>query len=243
MPKKPKDEEKLVIESLRVQGFKNLLYEPINNKPPDILVDDVIAVEVRRLNQNYLIDGKPTGLEQEYISTINTITKILSQDPEEHFGESFYYSIKIRRPVPSKRVVKRILKKIVKSLDYKTLCKFEISIKNSIKLEVHPVGKKLSSLFELLSTIDSDAGGWAITETVKNVKMIIDEKSEKIKDYKSMYDQWWLALVDTISYELTQSEIKEIESHLTTFGNFDKILIVNRLNKNHFNFIEKKKTL
>ena len=48
----PNREEKLVIDNLSHQGYENILFEPDGNLPPDILVDNKIAIEVRRLNQN-----------------------------------------------------------------------------------------------------------------------------------------------------------------------------------------------
>jgi hypothetical protein len=39
----------------------NFVYEPDGNTPPDFLVDQRIAVEVRRLNQNVVHDGKHGG--------------------------------------------------------------------------------------------------------------------------------------------------------------------------------------
>jgi hypothetical protein len=52
MAKSPKIEEKTVIECLKIQGFHHIRYEPDGNIPPDILLYDKIAIEVRRLNEN-----------------------------------------------------------------------------------------------------------------------------------------------------------------------------------------------
>jgi len=39
------------------------VYEPDGNTPPDFLVNGTIAVEVRRLNQNEIIESGHRGLE------------------------------------------------------------------------------------------------------------------------------------------------------------------------------------
>ena len=48
-----KQEEKWVEEYLTHRGFRDIVYEPDGNVPPDFLIDGKIAIEVRRLNQHH----------------------------------------------------------------------------------------------------------------------------------------------------------------------------------------------
>ena len=49
---------------LRHCGYEDIVYEPDGKVPPDFLVNRRIAVEVRRLNQNFKHEGRIEGLEQ-----------------------------------------------------------------------------------------------------------------------------------------------------------------------------------
>ncbi len=50
--------ERIVWEYLLHRGFRDVVYEPEGKVPPDFLVDNRVAVEVRRLNQN---EDTPVG--------------------------------------------------------------------------------------------------------------------------------------------------------------------------------------
>jgi hypothetical protein len=49
---------------LRHCGYTDVKYEPDGNIPPDFLVNGRIAIEVRRLNQNYVAPEGNKGLEE-----------------------------------------------------------------------------------------------------------------------------------------------------------------------------------
>ena len=55
------DSEALVENYLKYLGYCDVVYEPDGNVPPDFLVNNTVAVEVRRLNQHH-DDGTGTGL-------------------------------------------------------------------------------------------------------------------------------------------------------------------------------------
>ena len=48
-----KREEKLAKDYLVSKNFKSIKFEPDGNIPPDFLVNNNIAIEVRRLNKHY----------------------------------------------------------------------------------------------------------------------------------------------------------------------------------------------
>lgn len=49
--------ESVAIEYFQSRGYSNIIHEPDGNVPPDLLIDNNIAVEVRRLNQFKNING------------------------------------------------------------------------------------------------------------------------------------------------------------------------------------------
>jgi hypothetical protein len=59
--------EKRVAEFLSHRGYHDIVFEPDGNVAPDFLVNKCIAIEVRRLNQNYDRGTRIRGLEEDRI--------------------------------------------------------------------------------------------------------------------------------------------------------------------------------
>src|SRR5213595_1852143 len=97
--------EGIVSEYLSHRGFRDVVYEPDGNVPPDFLVDGRIAVEVRRLNQHERIGDVPRGLEQTSIPLDRLVIRILESMGPPTVGMSWFVSYSFRRPLPSKKVL------------------------------------------------------------------------------------------------------------------------------------------
>jgi hypothetical protein len=74
-------EEKMVLGFLQQQGFTNIIYEPDPNTTPDLLVNDTIGVEVRRLNKNHRPGDKLVGLEQYQNIIWEKLKRLVSSYP------------------------------------------------------------------------------------------------------------------------------------------------------------------
>ena len=72
-----KREEKIAETYFKSLGFTNIEFEPKGNRTPDFVIENEIAIEVRRLNQFH--NGKPIEKVQ-----YNLIPKIVNQ--LESFG-------------------------------------------------------------------------------------------------------------------------------------------------------------
>lgn len=94
------DTERLAEQYLRSLNLGGVVYEPDGNVPPDFLVDARIAVEVRRLNQNYEFpDGSRQGLEELAIPLWKRFkTHLPSLGPSAN-GECWYVGLDFRRPL------------------------------------------------------------------------------------------------------------------------------------------------
>ena len=53
------ESERIASEYLATLGFNDIQYEPDGNVPPDFVLNKTIAVEVRRLNQNFVEKDHP----------------------------------------------------------------------------------------------------------------------------------------------------------------------------------------
>jgi hypothetical protein len=93
--------EKFFADHLSHRGYTNVVHEPDGKVPPDFLVNGVIAIEVRRLNQNYF-DGTDTkGLEEVAITLWKRIEQLASSLGPPVDGESWFVDLSFTRPVES----------------------------------------------------------------------------------------------------------------------------------------------
>src|SRR5215471_10027052 len=76
---------------LKSLGLGTVTYEPDGNIPPDFLLDNRIAVEVRRLNENLNVGGQIQGLESEDISLGKVIRAALDGLGAGSPGVTKYY--------------------------------------------------------------------------------------------------------------------------------------------------------
>jgi hypothetical protein len=83
-------QEQIVKEYLESKGYTDIVYEPDGNIPPDFLVDNKIAIEVRRLNQNFVAEGESKGLEEVEIPLYHTIVKIVSEFDDRFIDRSYF---------------------------------------------------------------------------------------------------------------------------------------------------------
>lgn len=91
--------EKLVEDHLHHRGYVNVAYEPDGNIPPDFLVNDTIAIEVRRLNQNHFGGPNAKGLEEVAIPLWNKVKALLASMGPPTKGESWFIHFTFSRPV------------------------------------------------------------------------------------------------------------------------------------------------
>ena len=71
-----------------------------------------------------------------------------------------------------------------------------------------------------------DNSSWVIDDLNKNIQLVIDEKNDKIDKNFAFYDEWWLILVDYITYGMTQKDFEELNKLSLNKQKFTKILIL-----------------
>ena len=93
-------------------GHQDPAYEPDGNVPPDFLLADGTAIEVRRLNQIHIDeDGNTQGLETADVAIWRTIGTLLDAFRTPHKVDSTYgVFYEFGRPIPPKRVIERELR-------------------------------------------------------------------------------------------------------------------------------------
>lgn len=81
---------------------------------------------------------------------------------------------------------------------------------------------------------DHDSGGWIVSEIIRNLAIVIPEKSKKIERFQSKYSEWWLVLIDQIGYARLEShELDALRQYVQRPPEWDKIFLVNPVNPEH----------
>jgi hypothetical protein len=208
-------------------GFKKIDYEPEGkSKPPDFLLDDRIAAEVRRLNQNEVSSQpgtKAVGLENGSFALWKTVQNLLPSLGTCSGKASWYVHIEFRRPIPSRRKLEIAIRRHLQGFrDGSTQTSTTTQLFDNVVVELFPAGRLYSNYFLMGGSNDGDTGGMVVPELERNLKICIDEKTAKVSAIRWKYPEWWLVLIDRISYGA--EDALQVPSHT-----WDKIVLINPL--------------
>lgn len=220
--------EQLVERYLLHRGHRKVSFEPDGNVPPDFLVDDNIAVEVRRLNQTYVENGVPRGLEKANISTWQGVKRLLGKFDRPASEASWYIRIRLSRPVEQwKRLQPRLEKGLREFAASSSKQPGPVACGQGVELEVIGLaGTAQANLFLLGSLDDRQACGWLFEELENNIQRCVDEKAKKIAARRQKYPHWWLILVDHIGYALDEEEREMFRDEVVVHHDWDRIILV-----------------
>ncbi len=233
----PNREEKLIIDNLTHQGFKTILYEPDGNVPPDILVDNKIAIEVRRLNQNLKTENGFKGLEQDEYSVHGILKRIMKEVSDEDYEKSAFVGYYFNRPIPSKKEIKKFAQEMLENHKSSIEERIEYEYNEYFRIQVFPSEIKLDQQYEYGMSSDGDSGGFVVSLIYKNLKLIIAEKEKKTKKYRNKYSEWWLAVVDTIGYGLSDMDLGQFNNLPKIENQFDRLLLVSAIDNKSFRYL------
>lgn len=222
--------EAVVQELLANMGFSNIVYEPDGNIPPDFVVDGEIAVEVRRLNQNFDDGSGLRGLE-EVAAPLWQKMEHLVESIGETDGNSWFVFFRFRRPVPSWRHLEPKLRSAL--LEFSARADKRMGTIYSVpnfQLRVGKASQPLETFFQMGGMNDLQAGGFVVAELISNIRHCASEKLVKIEPYRTKYPTWWLALTNYTGFNIDDYDRKQLVEHLPQLKGWDKVLVVNPSN-------------
>jgi hypothetical protein len=116
-----KFEEEVALAHLRFRGYEDVRPHPDGrNRPPDLLVDGTIAVEVRRLNQNERGRETPKGLEEEAIPFTDWLNTLLAA-----FGTDgptrWVVKLRLKRPLPTRHRLRDRIRRFLQAVNLAAL--------------------------------------------------------------------------------------------------------------------------
>jgi len=221
-----KAEEKIARNYFISKGYRDIIFEPKGNRPPDLLLNNKIAVEVRRLN--HIESGEP--IEKLQYKLLPKLYKIIHTYGTDEFEKSTWVDIKFFRPLKvSKELFKAVEATLSEYSDQLNLEK-EYHPWPNLSLKFFPAGKKLRFKFNIASSMDGGHGGFVVQDIYESLKIIISEKKRKVEPYKEEFEMWWLALIDHIGYGLSDSDLNYLKEIVDFPLHFERVIFISPLN-------------
>lgn len=227
-----KREEKIANDYFISVGHNSIQHEPDGNIPPDFLLNNSIAVEVRRLNQHLRRQNNPIPLEDLEFKLIPRIRNLLKSFNTQEFNSSAFLTISYGRPLKVDKILITDIDKILHEHIHFITEKREYHIRDNLKIRIWPTKRKLKRIYEIGIQSDHDSGGFMVGEIYRSLKIIIEEKIIKIEQYQLKYSEWWLLLIDHMGFGLDDEDIKQLKSLDFKNSFFKKIIIVHPYNFN-----------
>lgn len=247
------DDERWARKWLESQGYSNI--ERIKDDPPDYVVDDKYAIEVRRLN---LKIRQGEGEETSRISLRRTIEKALIEIGSFTNDQSWVVDCEydFSRPLPKEKIIKKQIREVLLLLTQSRDDEF-ISEFGSKYLDYHKHAHELDSLGALhlcltcgiclelqaisaqparfvLQNVSDGEGVLVLPELEKNIEAAIREKSERIRGRENNFSAWWLILIDHIgcvpNSGITQTELEELQEEIRAQSPWSRVIIVSLWN-------------
>jgi len=210
---------------LQSLDYSQIEYEPLGNVTPDFLLDNKIAVEVRRLNRNFINSEKLLNIENIEIHLIKDLKKLIESFDFDKYDNSAYIYVQLTKPieVEEKETVLSKIKDILNSHIKHISESITYNITENFELTLTPTGKK--SKVYVYNGCNGDLN-WVIHQIQENIQSDIDEKNEKIGHHFHLYDEWWLVLVDSITYGLDDEDFKNLQNIKIDKKRFSKVIIL-----------------
>jgi len=211
-------------------GHQDPVYEPDGNVPPDFLLADGTAVEVRRLNQIHIDEhGNTQGLETADAAIWRTIGTLLDAFQTSHKVDSTYgVFYEFGRPIPPKRVIERELRAELENfLNGNRDTSVRRSLPCGVKIRLFDWGMWKGTPFRLAGNLDRQRGGWIVEKLAIAIRHALVEKTYKISAFKANYARWWLVLIDQVIWGTDENDRRQLHKTGPFIHSFDKVVVVN----------------
>jgi len=226
-------EEQIAETYLKSLGFRDVIFEPDGNIPPDFSLDGTTGVEVRRLNQHFFTKDEVRGLEETRIPLFGLLESSLGELDSLYKGRSYWVSIRFRRPVGKRNTNKKaIVKALTDFLSRPFQLPYDLKVTENIYFHIFPSQAVEGKVFRFAGGTDRESGGWVLAEFTKNFNHCVEEKTQKIKDHRDKYNSWWLVLVDKIAHGFEESEKDQVKSMVGASISWNKVIVLDSLSGN-----------
>jgi hypothetical protein len=204
-----------------------LFTSPRGNIPPDFRLNKIVAVEVRRLNQNIFKGKKPKGLEQEQIKLYRVLSKVFREFNCSIPTDNYWIHLDFKRPIRKISNIESAARSgLLSFIKSKPPTPFKIILSRNVSIIVFKAKRKSPKVFDVGMQSDWDSGGWVSSLYVENINHCIAEKTKKIQAYKSKYCEWWLVLVDFLLGGIGEPEKTFVIQHINKNMDWKKVIVI-----------------
>jgi hypothetical protein len=201
-------------------------YEPDGNQPPDFLLPDGTAIEVRRLNQHADVDGAPVALEQDMFPVLKGM-RALVETIGAPVPRTWWISYTLSRPaLPWKQLRPRVREVLLQIAESGVLSPEPVRVHPCLTLRFVPATEAREQSFLIGGFVDRQAGGWLLSELQRNIQICSDEKAAKVARVRAKYRRWWLVLVDYIGRGRGASERELFEQNVHVEHSWDRLILL-----------------
>lgn len=193
------------------EGIERVRYvSDTNDQPPDFVVEDRIAVEVRRLN--LMTDAtKPNQsveeLERPLESNIRGVleeTRAVPGDYDIHVVQCDLYRASLPDREVTREQVGRVIEEYICILNealrsQEKPVRWKTELECGIVIHLYPTSTPRDGRFVLEPgqvAVLPPSSGHVVQRSIENINRCIVEKSSKIRDKICRFSEWWLVLVD-----------------------------------------------
>ena len=221
-----KKEEQIALDYLH-KISRDIVYEPDHKIPPDFKLNQIIAVEVRRLNKNIFVGQSRKGLEQDQHSLRDGLSETAGEFDSPIPVNNYRIALRIARPTPKIKKLKSIARKELRSfLENKPEMPFEIKLADNVSMILSKESRKSQKVFHISVFSDKESCGWIAPDYMENINHCILEKTKRIQKYKLKYAEWWLVLVDFLAGGIREPERAFVIQHINKGPDWKKIIII-----------------
>lgn len=221
---------------LEMSGYIDIQW---GDDPPDYVVKERYAVEVRRLNRIVEVNGRNKGEEESLIPLSAIVEEVLDELGPPHPGELSWsvdinYEIDIGQPPKmwAKNKKERITKKLREVLSvFDGREGVTIQAGDGISLVCWRADVPLCRRF-VMGQVEDPGAGWILADLIPSINNSIKEKTRKIKDKLnelSELEGWWLILVDHISRGMIASSerhLRAVREQIPSKGPWSRFIVV-----------------
>lgn len=213
------ESEDIAEKFLKSLNVGRVCYEPLGRSTtPDFAIDNEIGVEVRELNNNYiLVGGEKQGFRSVTQPILDGIRKMFKDFGTPEDDECWLVSIRFQRPVSWRGLQRKIKAELGKFKNEEFRCAMVLPIAENFVLELNRSARNYGSFFFLWIIEDADVGGPVLANVEKNLNLCILEKEEKVSKFRHYYHEWWLVLINYVDLNMERDDYEKNNNNHKTF--------------------------
>jgi len=218
-------EEKLAEIFLKSKKYR-VDYEPKGQRSPDFALSDRIGVEVRRLNQYIEVGRKLEPIEKFRYKLIRKVNCQVDQMLYKRKKPSYYFHVEFNRKFTLSKELDGFIKDTLLKVLEEEPESAHYSYKNNFGISFSRKEGYNTENFYSGIEIDDDGGGHLLTNLRRSLDVALREKSPKVMTYLNDYEEWWLVLIDEVTYGIPLLENDLATLSNINWGPFSKVFLL-----------------